>query len=89
MVDQMHTNRRNFKAAQQMIDFVNRKQSKYFLLNSYLPGLTSANLQILLPPFIYHAQRHLNTGKKRRIFTNGGAVIVAVESRTSSPVRIP
>ena len=82
----------NFKApAQRMIDFVNKKKSETLPHNSYLPGLTSANLQEVLPKFIYNslAEAFKHFGKKLKGYYTNEAVVVAVESRTSSPVRIP
>lgn len=81
--------------AQRMTDFAARKSSATIPGNSYLPGLASADLQSVLPPFIYS---RLSTafkafGKKMRSGAAGyftsEAVVVATESRTSSPVRIP
>ena len=82
----------NFAApTQRMQDFVNRKQSETLPANSYLPGLTSAKLDTVLPPFIYDSISEAFTffGKKMRGYYTNDAVVVAVESRTSSPVRIP
>lgn len=88
----------NFVApAQRMVDFSNGKMSSTLPANSYLPGLQPVNLQQVLPPFIYKAlgKGFIEFGKKMRpqkseagFFTNE-AVVVATESRTSSPVRIP
>ncbi|MEO5912526.1 MAG: FAD-dependent protein [Pelobium sp.] len=83
--------------AQRMVDFVNNKISEDLPANSYLPGLTSANLHDVLPSFItQRLQMALpHFGKKiPSVFGNGGyytneAVLVGVESRTSSPIRIP
>ncbi|MFC5282500.1 NAD(P)/FAD-dependent oxidoreductase [Pedobacter alpinus] len=83
--------------AQRMVDFVNHKISSDLPENSYLPGLTSANLHDVLPSFIAkRLQKALpQFGKKiPSVFGNTGyytneAVLVGVESRTSSPVRIP
>ena len=82
----------DFKApAQRMQDFVTRKLSETLPVNSYLPGLTSSKLQNVLPGFIYCAlaEAFLHFGKKLKGYYTNEAVIVAVESRTSSPVRIP
>ncbi len=82
----------NFKApAQRMQDFINRKLSATLPLNSYLPGLTSKKLDDVLPPFIYNAlaEAFKHFGKKLKGYFTNEAVVVAVESRTSSPVRIP
>lgn len=83
--------------AQRMIDFTQEKFSSSLPECSYLPGIESALLKDVLPPFI---QRRLKTAlqsfakkmpaknKHPGYFTNE-AVLVATESRTSSPVRIP
>ena len=88
----------NFRApAQRMKDFVDKKLSDTLPTNSYLLGLTSVKLDTILPAFIYEAlaKAFQDFGKKMpsrngsdSYYTNE-AVIVAVESRTSSPVRIP
>jgi len=83
--------------AQRMVDFVNRKASANLPQNSYIPGLTSCNLHDILPPFIAQSLKAalpLFGNKMKGRFGNNGyftneAVIVGVESRTSSPIRIP
>ncbi len=82
----------NFVApAQRMQDFVHRKLSTSLPINSYLPGLVSKKLDAILPPFIYDslAEGFKLFGKKLKGYFTNEAVVVAVESRTSSPVRIP
>jgi uncharacterized protein len=82
----------NFAApAQRMQDFVNKKLSDSLPVNSYLPGLTSVKLDNVLPPFIYDslAEGFKMFGKKLKGYFTNEALVVAVESRTSSPVRIP
>lgn len=82
----------NFVApAQRMQDFINRKTSANLPTNSYLPGLNSADLTTVLPPFIYNALAggFKAFGKKLKGYLTNEAVVVATESRTSSPVRIP
>lgn len=82
----------NFVApAQRLGDFLENKVSGTLPKCSYLPGLYSAELDNVLPAFI---SERLKTalkyfGKKMKGFITNEAVIVAVESRTSSPVRIP
>jgi uncharacterized FAD-dependent dehydrogenase len=58
---------------------------------SYLPGINSAELKDVLPSFISERLRigFKEFGKKMRGYYTNNAVIVATESRTSSPVRIP
>ncbi|MBC7868245.1 MAG: FAD-dependent oxidoreductase [Gloeobacteraceae cyanobacterium ES-bin-316] len=77
--------------AQRMHDFVEKKNSFVLPANSYLPGLQSANLNEVLPDFIYQALAggFKAFGKKMKGYYTNEAVVVATESRTSSPVRIP
>lgn len=82
----------NFVApAQRMQDFISRKTSASLPKSSYLPGLNPADLTRVLPPFIYDtlAEGFKAFGKKLRGYLTNDAVVVATESRTSSPVRIP
>jgi len=77
--------------AQRLIDFCENKMSSSLPECSYLPGINPALLINVLPEFIH---KRLQTafkefgGKMRGYYTND-AVVVATESRTSSPVRIP
>ena len=77
--------------AQRMVDFLNNKHSTTLPDCSYLPGITSASLYDILPGEVSAALRQaLGTfGKKMRGYYTNEAVMVATESRTSSPVRIP
>ncbi len=77
--------------AMRMIDFSDRKNSVTLPSNSYLPGLHSADLQTVLPKFIYEAlaKSFISFGKKMKGYFTNEAVVVATESRTSTPVRIP
>lgn len=77
--------------AQRMADFVNNKLSASLPDCSYLPGINSAPLNTVLPPFIHKTlqQAFKDFGKKIRGYLTNEAVLVATESRTSSPVRIP
>lgn len=77
--------------AQLLQDFIQKKKSKKLLETSYQPGLTSVELDEVLPPFIAYSLREgfLDFGKKMRQYLTNDAQIVGVESRTSSPVRIP
>ena len=58
---------------------------------SYLPGLKAADLRDVLPAFIHRRLKEafIRVGKKMRGYYTREAVVVATESRTSSPVRIP
>ena len=77
--------------AQRMVDFSNGKLSSSLPANSYLPGLQSSQLKNVLPGFIYQslAKGFIEFGKKMPGYFTNEAVVVATESRTSSPVRIP
>lgn len=77
--------------AQRMDDFVNGRLSKQLPATSYVPGAVSAPLHELLPPFVVRRlqKAFLEFNKKMRGYYTSGALLLAVESRTSSPVRIP
>ncbi|HKC35118.1 MAG TPA: hypothetical protein VKB95_03615, partial [Chitinophagaceae bacterium] len=77
--------------AQRLIDFCEDKLSSSLPECSYLPGINSASLKNVLPPFINERLRiaFKEFGKKMPGYYTNDAVIVATESRTSSPVRIP
>jgi uncharacterized FAD-dependent dehydrogenase len=77
--------------AQRIVDFVEGKISNFLPENSYIPGLTSADLSEVLPS---HVSSRLKKalpvfGKKMNGYFSNDGIIVGVESRTSSPVRIP
>ncbi|MCW3101609.1 MAG: dependent oxidoreductase [Bacteroidetes bacterium] len=77
--------------AQRLLDFVNNKVSATLPDVSYQPGIASAPLHSLLPPEIGKRLQigFKEFGNKMRGYLSNEAVIVGVESRTSSPVRIP
>ncbi len=77
--------------AQRMVDFSNNRISASMPDNSYLPGIISSNLGTVLPPFIHKSLQEgfKAFGKKMHGYFTNDAVVVATESRTSSPVRIP
>jgi uncharacterized FAD-dependent dehydrogenase len=77
--------------AQRMVDFTQNKISSTLPECSYIRGLQSADLTAVLPPYISSAlQEGFKTfGKKMKGYLTNDAVVVATESRTSSPVRIP
>jgi uncharacterized protein len=82
----------NFAApAQRLVDFCTNKLSATLPKCSYHPGLNSVVLKNTLPQFIQQslAGAFMAFGKKMRGFYTNEAVVVATESRTSSPVRIP
>lgn len=77
--------------AQRMVDFTEKKVSRSLPKCSYIPGLHSSALDEVLPPFIHKSLQMAfkEFGKKIRGYFTNEAVLVATESRTSSPVRIP
>ncbi len=77
--------------AQRMVDFSNGKASSSLPNCSYQPGLQSLPLKEVLPGFVYKslAKGFVEFGKKMPGYFTNDAVVVAAESRTSSPVRIP
>lgn len=83
--------------AQRLIDFTQDKHSATLPECSYLPGIHSASLKSVLPGFVHTRlqQAFREFGKKmpprgsRNGYLTNEAVVVATESRTSSPVRIP
>lgn len=75
--------------AQRMEDFCLGKLSKTMPPTSYHPGVVSAPLHELLPPIVSERlQKAFPRVKMRNYYTNA-ALLLGVESRTSSPVRIP
>ena len=77
--------------AQRLIDFVDKRESTSLLDTSYHPGLISADMRAFLPEFVADAlsQGFKGFGQKMPGYLTNDAQIIGVESRTSSPVRIP
>ena len=77
--------------AQRLVDFTNNKLSTSLPDCSYLPGINTCNLKEVLPNFILKRlqQGFKEYGKKMKGYFTNEAIVVATESRTSSPVRIP
>jgi uncharacterized FAD-dependent dehydrogenase len=77
--------------AQRLVDFTQSKLSASLPGCSYLPGIHSTSLKEVLPSFIYKnlQEAFKEFGKKMKGYLTNEAVVVAAESRTSSPVRIP
>ena len=82
---------RQMAPAQRLMDFVNGKMSSSLLDTSYQPGLTSIDMKVVLPDFIADALRQgfKNFGEKMKGYLSNDAQIIGVESRTSSPVKVP
>ena len=83
-------NRKQIAPAQRMADFVNNRLSYDLPKSSYAPGLISSPLHFWLPINITkRLQEGFKTfGRNAHGFLTNDAVIIAVETRTSSPVRI-
>lgn len=76
--------------AQRMVDFTNRKLGVDLPKSSYSPGLLASPLHFWLPDFISKrlAQGFSQFGKSCHGFLTNEAVMMGVETRTSSPIRI-
>ena len=76
---------------QRMVDFVEGRVSATLPKNSYLPGTNSVMLKETLPDFIASSLKNALPlfGKKMKGYYTNEAILVGVESRSSSPVRIP
>lgn len=76
--------------AQRMVDFVEGRLSTSLPENSYKPGTRSSQLSEILPDFVSQALRKAlpRFGNKIKGYYSNEALLVGVESRTSSPIRI-
>lgn len=81
----------NIAPAQRLTDFVAARSSKSTIATSYHPGVTPSDMHRWLPKFVGSALKEGFTlfNNKMRGFISDEAQILGVESRTSSPVRIP
>jgi uncharacterized FAD-dependent dehydrogenase len=77
--------------AQRMVDFFEGRLSAGLPVNSYLPGTKSVELKEVLPHWINERLRKALPafGRKMRGYYTNEAILVGVESRTSSPVKVP
>ena len=77
--------------ASRLVDFCSHKLSNNLPDASYLPGLHAADLTDVLPKFVHETLQNgfMAFGKKMKGYYTNDAIVVATESRTSSPVRIP
>jgi len=77
--------------AQRANDFVDGKFSQTLPKTSYIPGLTSSRLDEELPLFIVKKLKKALKEFSRRMrgYLSDEAILVGVESRTSSPIRVP
>ncbi len=77
--------------AQRLVDFIKKKTSSTLPTCSYIPGIIPTSLDQVLPKSVADALRAgiQQFSTKMRGFITNEAVLVATESRTSSPVKIP
>lgn len=77
--------------AQKLIDFIKHRKSKSLPECSYQPGVVSVEMDEIFPKSISNRLRKgfIAFAKKMKGFDHPDAIILATESRTSSPVRIP
>jgi uncharacterized FAD-dependent dehydrogenase len=83
---------KSFKVpAQRLVDFVENRHSVSLPECSYNPGLISCDMNEILPEFIASRlqKAFVDFDHKMKGYLTNEAVITAVESRTSSPIRIP
>lgn len=83
-------NMRQTAPSQRMVDFTRKKLSYDLPVTSYSPGLVSSPLHFWMPSFLSErlSKGFQLFGKNSRGFLTNEAVMIAVETRTSSPVRI-
>ena len=86
-----HSGDRQVAPAQRVSDFVLGRESKSLPRTSYIPGLTPSRLDSWMPEEIGARLRSgiATFGRKMKGFVTDEAIVVGVESRTSTPVRIP
>ena len=87
----LHSGDRQVAPAQRVSDFVAGRASHSLPRTSYIPGLKASRLDIWMPEEIGARLRSgiATFGRKMRGFVSDEAIVVGVESRTSTPVRIP
>lgn len=87
----LQANRLQTAPAQRMTDFVNGRLSADLNESSYAPGLIASPLHFWLPEFISTRLRDAFKlwGKQKHGFLTSEATVIGIETRTSSPVRIP
>lgn len=83
-------NMRQTAPAQRMVDFTRKKLSYDLPVTSYSPGIISSPLHFWMPKFINErlSKGFEMFGRSSRGFLTNDAVMIAVETRTSAPVRI-
>lgn len=86
-----HAGDRQTAPAQRLVDFIKERGSESLPGTSYVPGLVPSRMDRWMPDFINLALREAFPKFNRMMkgFVSPEALLVGVESRTSSPVRIP
>ena len=87
----LHSGDRQVAPAQRVSDFVAGRASHSLPRTSYIPGLKASRLDVWMPEEIGARLRSgiATFGRKMRGFVSDEAIVVGVESQTSTPVRIP
>ncbi len=80
-----------FAPAQKIEDFIKGNVSNSLNETSYIPGLTSLDLREYLPDYIAEPLKDglKQFGQKMKNYASNQGQLIGVESRTSSPIRIP
>jgi uncharacterized FAD-dependent dehydrogenase len=88
---EMYAEHSQWAPAQLIPDFLKGKTSKVLNETSYQPGLVSIDMNDILPDFIAEPLKDgiRQFGKKMKGYDGLGGQLIGLESRTSSPVRIP
>ncbi|MBD8388980.1 NAD(P)/FAD-dependent oxidoreductase [Dysgonomonas sp. BGC7] len=86
----VHGGKTQVAPAQRMYDFVNNKKSNTLPDTSYAPGVVSSPMHEWMPRFIASRLQDAfkKVGQSYKGYLTNEALLLAVESRTSSPVRI-
>ena len=86
----LQANRRQTAPAQRMADFVNKRLSADLPSSSYAAGLIASPLHFWMPRFLTDRLREgfLLFGRHHHGFLTNEATMIAIETRTSAPVRI-
>ena len=82
---------RQIAPAQRVTDFVSGRASTTLPRTSYIPGITPSRLDRWMPGFIAQSLRSglRSFDRRMRGFVTADAIVAGVESRTSTPVRVP
>ncbi len=82
---------RQVAPAQSVEDFVSGRASRQLASTSYIPGVTSSRIDRWLPRYMSDSLRGglVDFGRRMKGFITREALVLGVESRTSSAVRVP